>query len=287
MDILFYFNIVLTNLFFGEDLFMTGLEYPAISPIIFSVGPLAIRWYSMAYLAGIVIAWLLVNRNIKKNNLPLTKTDIEDLVFYMTLGIIIGGRLGYVLFYGTSSFWHNPLQIFEIWKGGMSFHGGAAGVAAAAYLFARKVKYPFLGVTDLVVLYAPIGIFLGRLANFVNDELWGRVTDVPWAVRFPNGGGLPRHPSQLYEAFFEGIVMFIVLNRLWRYKLVREHKGTVSAMFVLLYGCFRILMEQFREPDAHMGFFFFHLTMGQILSLPLIVLGVMVLWLVWRQKLKA
>ena len=169
----------------------------------------------------------------------------------------------------------------------MSFHGGAAGVAAAAYLFARKVKYPFLGVTDLVVLYAPIGIFLGRLANFVNDELWGRVTDVPWAVRFPNGGGLPRHPSQLYEAFFEGIVMFIVLNWLWRYKPVREHKGTVSAMFVLLYGCFRILMEQFREPDAHMGFFFFHLTMGLILSLPLIVLGVAVLWLVWRQKFKA
>ncbi len=266
---------------------MTGLEYPAISPIIFSVGPLVIRWYSMAYLAGILIAWFLVNCNIKKNNLPLTKTDIEDLVFYMTLGIIIGGRLGYVLFYGTSSFWHNPLQILEIWKGGMSFHGGAAGVAAAAYMFARKVKYPFLGVTDLVVLYAPIGIFLGRLANFVNDELWGRVTDVPWAVRFPNGGGLPRHPSQLYEAFFEGIVMFIVLNLLWRYKPVREHKGTVSAMFVLLYGCFRILMEQFREPDAHMGFFFFHLTMGQILSLPLVMLGTMVLWLVWRQKLKA
>ena len=266
---------------------MTGLEYPAISPIIFSVGPLVIRWYSMAYLAGILIAWFLVNCNIKKNNLPLTKTDIEDLVFYMTLGIIIGGRLGYVLFYGTSSFWHNPLQILEIWKGGMSFHGGAAGVAAAAYMFARKVKYPFLGVTDLVVLYAPIGIFLGRLANFVNDELWGRVTDVPWAVRFPNGGGLPRHPSQLYEAFFEGIVMFIVLNLLWRYKPVREHKGTVSAMFVLLYGCFRILMEQFREPDAHMGFFFFHLTMGQILSLPLVMLGAMVLWLVWRQKLKA
>ena len=266
---------------------MTGLEYPAISPIIFSVGPLVIRWYSMAYLAGILIAWFLVNCNIKKNNLPLTKTDIEDLVFYMTLGIIIGGRLGYVLFYGTSSFWHNPLQILEIWKGGMSFHGGAAGVAAAAYMFARKVKYPFLGVTDLVVLYAPIGIFLGRLANFVNDELWGRVTDVPWAVRFPNGGGLPRHPSQLYEAFFEGIVMFIVLNLLWRYKPVREHTGTVSAMVVLLYGCFRILMEQFREPDAHMGFFFFHLTMGQILSLPLVMLGTMVLWLVWRQKLKA
>ncbi len=266
---------------------MTGLEYPAISPVIFSIGPLAVRWYSMAYLAGILIAWLLANRNIKKYGCGLTKGNIEDLVFYITLGIILGGRLGYVLFYGTLSFWHNPLQIFEIWKGGMSFHGGAIGVAVASYLFARKVKYPFLGITDLVVLYAPIGIFLGRLANFVNDELWGRVTDVPWAVRFPNGGGLPRHPSQLYEAFFEGIVMFIVLNWLWRYKLVREHKGTVSAMFVLLYGCFRVLLEQFREPDAHMGFFFFHLTMGQILSFPLIVLGIVVLWLVWKRPSKA
>lgn len=165
-----------------------------------------------------------------------------------------------------------------IWKGGMSFHGGVLGVIAATWVYARKIKYSFLCLTDLIVLYAPIGIFLGRLANFVNDELWGRVTDVPWAVRFPAGGYLPRHPSQLYEAFFEGLVMFTVLNLLWRSKWVRGHHGLVSSLFVVLYGIFRILMEQFREPDAHMGFFFTYFTMGQILSLPLIVIGLAVIW---------
>lgn len=263
---------------------MTGLEYPQISPIIFSIGPVAVRWYSMAYLAGILLGWWLINRNVEKNKLGLNKTQIEDLVFYITLGIVIGGRLGYVLFYGTVDFWRNPLQVFEIWKGGMSFHGGVIGVITAAYLFARKVNYRFLGVTDLIVLYAPIGIFMGRLANFINDELWGRVTDVPWAIRFPNGGGLPRHPSQLYEAFFEGIVMFVVLNFLWRYKAVRERTGLVSALFVLFYGVFRISMEQFREPDAQLGYLMMGLTMGQILSIPLILAGVFVLYLTGRKK---
>ena len=252
---------------------MIGLEFPDVSPIIFSIGPVAIRWYSMAYLVGIILAWLLIKRNIKKYDLPLDSDKLEDLVFYITLGIIIGGRLGYVLFYGGNSFWRNPVQILEVWKGGMSFHGGVLGVIVGAYLFARKIKYKFLGITDLVVLYAPIGIFCGRLANFINDELWGRVTDVAWAVRFPNGGYLPRHPSQLYEAFFEGIVIFVLLNWLWRYKYVRERNGFVSALFVLSYGIFRVLMEQFREPDEQLGFFFGNITMGQILSLPLMIVG--------------
>ena len=262
---------------------MNGIDFPSISPIIFSIGPIVVRWYSMAYLFGIIAGWILVNRNVKKHNLGLSKTDVEDLVFYITLGIIAGGRLGYVLFYGKGVFWENPLQIFELWKGGMSFHGGVLGVIAAVYLFSRKIKYGFLKLTDLVVLYAPIGIFCGRLANFVNDELWGRVTTVPWAVKFPNGGYLPRHPSQLYEAFFEGIVMFVVLNLLWQKKWVREHSGFVSSLFVLFYGIFRVSMEQFREPDAHMGFFFGGVTMGQILSLPLIALGV---WVICRICLK-
>lgn len=256
---------------------MTGLDFPNISPIIFSIGPLAIRWYSMAYLFGIVIGWYLVNRNVKKYDLGLTKENIEDMAFYITLGIILGGRFGYVLFYGKSMFWENPLQIFEIWNGGMSFHGGVLGVIVALWWFAHKIKYKFLSLTDLVVLYAPIGIFCGRLANFVNDELWGRVTDVPWAVKFPSGGYLPRHPSQLYEALFEGLVMFVVLNFLWRYKWVRERSGFVSSLFVTLYGIFRISMEQFREPDQHMGFFFHYFTMGQILSVPLIIAGVWVM----------
>lgn len=257
---------------------MIGLEFPQISPIMLSIGPLVVRWYSMAYLIGILAGWYLLNRNIRKNDLGLNKQNAEDLVFYLTLGIILGGRLGYAVFYGGRAMWEEPWHILEIWKGGMSFHGGVLGVIAATWVYARKIKYSFLCLTDLIVLYAPIGIFLGRLANFVNDELWGRVTDVPWAVRFPAGGYLPRHPSQLYEAFFEGLVMFTVLNLLWRSKWVRRHHGLVSSLFVVLYGIFRILMEQFREPDAHMGFFFTYFTMGQILSLPLIVIGLAVIW---------
>ncbi len=284
MDIFFFINIILAILKIGKGKKMNGLDFPQISPIIFSVGPLDIRWYSMAYLVGIIIGWILINRNVKKYDLKLSKEDIEDFVFYITLGIVIGGRLGYVIFYGGSTFWMNPLQIFEVWKGGMSFHGGALGVIVATYLFARKINYKFLALTDLIVLYAPIGIFLGRLANFVNDELWGRVTNVPWAIKFPNGGFLPRHPSQLYEAFFEGILMFAILNLLWRSDWVRAHKGVVSSLFVILYGCFRILMEQFREPDIQLGYFFTYFTMGQILSVPLIVLGSGVLYMVSRKK---
>lgn len=263
---------------------MTGIEFPNISPIIFSVGPLDIRWYSMAYLFGILAGWWLINRYIDKYKYNLPRNTIEDLIFYITLGIIVGGRLGYVLVYGTAAFWHNPLLVFAIWEGGMSFHGGVAGVIAAIWLFARKVHYPFLGITDLVVLVVPIGVFFGRIANFINDELWGRVTDVPWAVKFPNGGHLPRHPSQLYEALFEGLLMFILLNSLWRLKWVREHTGFVSALFVLLYGVFRIFMEQFREPDVQMGYYFGHYTMGQLLSVPLVIVGVWVLVCSSRRK---
>lgn len=256
---------------------MVGLAYPEISPIVFSMGPLAIRWYSMAYLIGIISAWILVKRQVKIYNIPLTKENLDDLVFDVTLGIILGGRLGYVLFYGGSVFWENPLQILAIWNGGMSFHGGIVGVIIAIFYFSYKVKLPFLRVTDLVVLYVPIGIFLGRLANFVNDELWGRVTDVAWAVRFPNGGYLPRHPSQLYEALAEGVLMFVVLNVLWRFKWVRERVGFVSGMFAVLYAVFRMSMEQFREPDAQLGFFFNTITMGQILSVPFLIIGLYVI----------
>ncbi len=255
-----------------------GLTYPEISPIMLQLGPVAIRWYSMAYLLGILLGWLLLKRMVKKYSLKLTAQNIEDMVFYATVGIILGGRLGYVLFYGEKVFAGNWLEVFAIWKGGMSFHGGALGVIAALYLYARKSGYRFLELTDLVVPVVPIGLFLGRLANFVNDELWGRVSDVPWAIRFPSGGYLPRHPSQLYEAFFEGIVVFIVLNWLWRVKSGREHTGMVSGLFVLLYGVFRISMEQFREPDAHLGFFFEYFTMGQLLSIPFIIVGLLVMF---------
>ena len=254
---------------------MSGLAFPEISPII--------RWYSMAYLIGIVLGWWLINRNVKANGLGLSKADVEDLIFYLTIGIILGGRLGYAVFYGGAEMWLKPWRLLEVWKGGMSFHGGVIGVIVATYLFAQKIKYSFLGLTDLIVLYAPIGIFLGRLANFVNDELWGRVTNVSWAVRFPSGGYLPRHPSQLYEAFLEGFLMFVILNCLWMLPKIREHKGVVSALFVILYGCFRTVVEQYREPDAQLGFFFGSVTMGQILSLPLVLVGVIILCKAFRK----
>ena len=257
---------------------MIGLAYPEISSIAFSIGPIAIRWYSLAYLFGILAAWFLILRNNKKNNLGYTRQQIEDLAFFVTLGIVIGGRLGYALFYGGSEMWLKPWRILELWKGGMSFHGGIVGVILATWLYVRKYKLKFLAVTDIIALYAPIGMFLGRIANFINDELWGRVTDVPWAVRFPNGGFVPRHPSQLYEAFFEGIVIFVLLNWIWKYSKVRNNHGVISALFILFYGLFRIAMEQFRQPDAHLGFFFGTVTMGQMLSLPLIVAGGFILY---------
>ena len=257
---------------------MTGIDFPNISPIVFAVGPLAIRWYSLAYLFGLLLGWFLLNRNVKKNNLSLTKEDTENLIFYITVGIILGGRLGYAMFYGGAQMWLEPWKLLEIWKGGMSFHGGVVGVILAIYLFAKKIKYDFLSLTDVVVLYVPIGIFLGRLANFVNDELWGRVTTVDWAVKFPSGGYLPRHPSQLYEAFFEGLVMFAVLNLLWCYKPIRSKKGFASGLFVLLYGVFRMSMEQFREPDAQLGYLYFNATMGQLLSIPMVLVGLFVIW---------
>ena len=250
-----------------------GFDFPVISPVAFSIGGLAIRWYSLAYLLGIIAAWFLTLKMIKKYNLPLSKQQIEDAVFFTTLGIIVGGRLGYVLFYGGNFFWHNPLQILAIWHGGMSFHGGAVGAVLGLLYTAHSRKLDFWLLTDLAALFAPIGLFLGRIANFINDELWGRVTDVPWAVRFPSGGGLPRHPSQLYEAFLEGVVIFVVLNILWRISKIRAKRGLVSAIFVLMYACFRFLIEYVRQPDEQLGFLWLGLTMGQWLSVPVFVLG--------------
>lgn len=256
---------------------MTGFAYPEISPIIVQIGPLALRWYSMAYLFGILFGWWLAAKRIQKYQIPLTKNNLEDIVFYFTLGVILGGRLGYVLAYGTEKFWLNPLEIFAVWHGGMSFHGGIVGVIIAMYLAAKHVNFSFLKLTDFTAPLVPVGIFLGRLANFVNDELWGRVTNVAWAVRFPNGGYLPRHPSQLYEACLEGVVLFVILNLMWTNKQCRERKGFISGAFLLGYALFRMLLEQFREPDAQLGFLWSGVTMGQLLSLPALLGGVYLL----------
>jgi len=263
---------------------MTGLAYPEISPIAFALGPLAIRWYSLAYLFGILAAWAMLWYHNRRYKLGYTSVQMEDLVFYITMGIIIGGRLGYAIFYGSAEMWMKPWHLLELWKGGMSFHGGVVGVIIAAWLFARNYKWSFFQATDLVAIYSPIGIFCGRLANFVNDELWGRETDVAWAIRFPAGGYVPRHPSQLYEAFFEGLILFVLLNWLWSIKKIREHFGIVSGLFVLLYGIFRMSLEQFRQPDAQLGFFFGNITMGQMLSVPLIITGIAVIIWAWRIK---
>lgn len=267
---------------------MIGFTFPNISPIIFSIGPVAIRWYSMAYLAGIVIGYYMILHYIKKYKLEFTKENIEDLAFYVVLGVLLGGRLGYTLFYGGNDnpFLKNPLKILEIWNGGMSFHGGIAGVIAAMIIYAKRFKFSYFQVNDLVVLPVSVGIFFGRIANFINDELWGRVTDVPWAVRFPKGGFLPRHPSQLYESFLEGLVIFVVLNWIWKSEWVRTRKGFVSAVFAILYSTFRSFVEIFREPDEQVGFLFGYMTMGQMLSLPLFVAGVVVIAYYVREHYK-
>lgn len=259
---------------------MIGFSFPDISPVMLEIGPIVLRWYSMAYLLGILFSWFMVKRFVAKYNYGLTKENLADLAFYITIGIIVGGRLGYVLFYGgkDNPFFENPLYILEIWKGGMSFHGGILGVIVAMYWYARKIKYPFLKMTDVIVPTVPFGIFLGRIANFINGELWGRVTDVPWAVRFPAGGYEPRHPSQIYEAFLEGLVLYIVLNILFSKKWVRERVGFTSAMFIILYTVFRMFVELFREPDVHMGYFFGFMTMGQLLSIPFLLAAIYVIW---------
>ncbi|MBQ7633074.1 MAG: prolipoprotein diacylglyceryl transferase [Alphaproteobacteria bacterium] len=255
------------------------MAYPEISPIFFSIGPIAVRWYSMAYLLGILFGWWLASVRIKKYNLGLTKQNCEDAAFAVTLGIILGGRIGYILFYNGAQYLQNPWEMLAIWHGGMSFHGGIIGVIVALFIFAKMIKYPFLKLTDLVSPVVPVGIFLGRLANFINDELWGRVTDVAWAVRFPRGGYLPRHPSQIYEACLEGICLFAVLNFMWRNKWCREHTGFISGMFLLGYALCRLVVEQYREPDAQLGFLWLGLTMGQWLSIPITLLG---MWLCGR-----
>ena len=253
------------------------IDFPNISPVAFSIGSFSLRWYALAYLFGILSAWWLTKRNIDKYKLGITSAQLDDLVFYTTLGIIFGGRIGYILCYGNGYFWHYPKEIFAIWHGGMSFHGGIVGVIFCLYLFARKYKFPFLKITDIVALYVPIGIFLGRITNFINGELWGRVTTVPWAVKFPDGGYLPRHPSQIYEAFSEGVLMFVILNLLWRHAFVRNHTGIISATFLIVYTVSRLCMEFFREPDSQIGFIVGQVTLGQILSLPFLLLGIYIL----------
>ncbi len=256
------------------------LPYPVIDPVLVQIGPLPIRWYALAYIAGLIGGWWLARRIVAQNmawgaRARPASESLDDMLVYAALGVVLGGRLGYVLFYNPAFFLAHPASIPAIWEGGMSFHGGLVGATLGLWLFARRVKVPFLSVFDLTACVTPIGIFFGRLANFIKPELWGRPTDVDWAMVFPDiaAGPFPRHPSQLYEAALEGVVLFLVLLVARRMGALRR-PGLTTGIFAIGYGVARIVCEFFREPDAQLGFLFGGATMGMLLSLPLIAAGV-------------
>ena len=254
------------------------MPFPNIDPIIFEVGPFALRWYALAYMAGLILGWKYMVALTKRpalwpQGVPANDEQIDDLLLWVTLGVIVGGRLGYMLFYNAPYYLANPGAALAVWQGGMAFHGGALGVILAVIYFARKNKIPLLSLGDMVAITVPFGLLCGRLANFINGELWGRVTDAPWGVIFPGAGALPRHPSQLYEAALEGALLLLVLNVLaWRFKALAT-PGLLTGLFLIGYGASRFVIEYVREPDAHIGFIFDIVTMGQILSLPMMLAG--------------
>jgi phosphatidylglycerol:prolipoprotein diacylglycerol transferase len=254
------------------------IPFPNFDPVIVTLGPFAIRWYALAYIGGILIGWFYARAIIRNARYwgggpaPMTLTDYDDFIVWVTLGIILGGRTGYVLFYNLPHFMERPLEIFELWKGGMSFHGGFAGCVLAVILFARKRGVPILSLGDITCAVGPIGLLLGRIANFINGELWGRATDVPWAMVFPGGGPLPRHPSQLYEAALEGVVLLCILAVLVRRGALRR-PGLIVGVFAVGYAAARMTAELFREPDVQLGFLWGGWTMGMLLSLPLMLAG--------------
>ncbi len=246
------------------------IPYPRINPEIVRVGPFAVRWYGVMYLLGFAASYLLVKYQINRKKLQLPGDFLDGLYSYVIIGLLLGARLGYVLFYDLPSYLSHPLEIFAVWHGGMSFHGGLIGCVIAGILFCRKFKVDFWKTADLVIVTAPIGLGLGRLGNFINGELYGRVSDVPWAMVFPSGGPLPRHPSELYEFLLEGVVLFIVL---WKLKDRDFRPGVITSFFIILYAVFRIFVEFFRQPDVQLGFIVGPFTMGQILSSAMVLFG--------------
>lgn len=257
------------------------LKYPDINPIAIDFGIIKIRWYGIAYVVGILLAWWMLHRRSKTIYRIWDKEEVADLIFYTTLGIILGGRLGSVLFYNLPYYFHHPLQIIMINRGGMSFHGGLIGVCIALWVYGKKHNRNFFTITDFVAPAAPIGLFFGRLANFVNGELWGRPTDLPWGMVFPRADNQPRHPSQLYEAFLEGIVLFIIM---WAYSRKPKPVMAVSGLFLACYGLFRGSVEWVRQPDIQLGFLYGGwLTMGMLLSFPMFVIGIVLLVMAYRR----
>jgi phosphatidylglycerol:prolipoprotein diacylglycerol transferase len=261
------------------------IPYPEIDPVLIQLGPFAIRWYALAYIAGLVIGWQIMRRVCTQPPKILSQVKIDDFLLWAAMGVILGGRIGYVLFYKPGFYLEHPLAILTVWEGGMSFHGGLLGVISAILAFAIRNKTDPFMLSDLVAIVTPIGLFFGRLANFINGELWGRVSDVQWAMIFPRGGPLPRHPSQLYQAFFEGVVVLLVLLAVWRLTDGRRRPGLLTGVFCFGYGVARIVGELFREPDAHLGYLLGQwLTMGMLLSVPLLAFGS---WLIARAYRRA
>ena len=255
------------------------LVQPNIDPIAFSIGPVAVRWYGLMYLAGFAAAWALGTWRIRKGMAPVDRQAFDDLIFFGLLGVILGGRLGYVLFYKPGYYAAHPLEIFYLWQGGMSFHGGLLGVMSAMWLAARKHRIDYLRLMDFVAPLCPLGLAAGRIANFINGELWGRVTDGPWGMVFRGAGPEPRHPSQLYQFALEGIALFILL---WWFSSKPRPRGQVSALFLIGYGAFRFVAEFAREPDSFLGLLALGLSMGQWLCLPMIAAGI---WLfAWARR---
>ncbi|MBJ6727480.1 prolipoprotein diacylglyceryl transferase [Geomesophilobacter sediminis] len=246
------------------------MTYPQINPVFLKLGPLEFRWYGLMYILGFISAYFIILSGVRRKGIKLSKDDVADLVFIEALGVILGGRLGYILFYNFDYYIAHPGKLFAVWEGGMSFHGGLTGVIIAGLYYIRKHQIRFYQIADVGFVAGPVGLFLGRIGNFINGELYGRVTDVPWGMVFPNGGPLPRHPSQLYEAFLEGPVMFLVLFTISR---TVKREGVVFWAFIACYGLFRFLVEFVREPDAQLGYLWDGLSMGQLLSLPMFVLG--------------
>jgi phosphatidylglycerol:prolipoprotein diacylglycerol transferase len=255
---------------------MRAMFAPDIDPVAIALGPLKIHWYGIMYLVGFVGGWWLGTTRARRPDSGWKPDEVGDLLFYIAVGVVLGGRLGYALFYNFAYYLKHPIEIFFIWTGGMSFHGGLIGVMVAMWLFGQRTRRPFFAVADFVAPLVPVGLGAGRIGNFINQELWGRVTDAPWGVVFKTGGPLPRHPSQLYEFALEGVALFVIL---WLYSRKPRATASVSALFLICYGLFRFLVELVREPDAHLGYLAFGwVTMGQVLSMPMILIGLGLLW---------
>ncbi len=259
------------------------LTYPNIDPVAISLGPVKVHWYGLMYLVGFLAFWWLGKIRARQAHVVVKPEQVGDMLFYAVLGVVLGGRIGYVIFYNFPQFLQDPLMIFRVWQGGMSFHGGLLGVMLAMWVYQRKHGWGFWSIMDFVAPMVPIGLGAGRIGNFINGELWGRVTDLPWGMVFPQGGPLPRHPSQLYEALLEGLVLFLIL---WFFSSKPRPLGAVSGLFLVGYGIFRFSVEFVREPDRHIGYLAFDwFTLGMLLTLPMIVAGLVIMF--WSFKRQA